>query len=76
MPEAVQGSSLCPLGQAVMGGAFNKSEGASLEPKVLSDGRVIPPTPAQQAVYMGNLDIYNFDASLDNSDDENLSDME
>ena len=59
-----------------MGGAFNKSEGANLEPKVLSDGRVIPPTPAQQAVYMGNLDIYNFDASLDNSDDENLSDME
>ena len=59
-----------------MGGAFNKSEGASLQPKVLSDGRVIPPTPAQQAVYMGNLDIYNFDASLDNSDDENLSDME
>ena len=59
-----------------MGGAFNKSEGATLEPKVLSDGRVVPPTPAQQAVFMDNLDIYNFDSTRDNSDDEPLSDME
>ena len=73
---SLQGSSLCPLGQSVMGGAFSKSDGATLEPKVLSDGRVVPPTPAQQAVHMANIDIYNFDPSLDNSDDEPLSDME
>ena len=59
-----------------MGGAFSKSEGANLEPKVLSDGRVVPPTPAQQAVQMANIDIYNFDPGQDNSDDEPLSDME
>ena len=72
----MQGSSLCPLGQSVMGGAFSKSEGATLEPRVLSDGRVVPPTPAQQAINMANIDIYNFDPTNDNSDDEALSDME
>ena len=59
-----------------MGGAFKKGDGTKLEPKVLSDGRVIPPTPAQQAVHMANLDIYNFDATMGNSDDEPLSDLE
>ena len=59
-----------------MGGAFTKSEGANLEPKVLSDGRVVPPTPAQQAVHLANIDIYSFEPSLDNSDDEPLSDMD
>ena len=73
---SLQGSSLCPLGQAVMGGAFTKSEGAALEPKVLADGRVVPPTPAQQAKHLANIDIYNFQPDQDNSDDEPLSDME
>ena len=73
---SLQGSALCPLGQSVMGGAFTKSEGAVLEPKVLADGRVVPPTPAQQAVHMANFDIYNFQPSLENSDDEPLSDMD
>ena len=59
-----------------MGGAFSKSEGAALEPKVLSDGRVVPPTPAQQAVHMANIDIYSFDPASQNSDDEPLSDMD
>ena len=72
----IQGSSLCPLGQAVMGGAFSKSQGEGVEGKVLADGRVIPPTPAQQALSMKNLDIYNWDPNQPHSDDEALSDLE
>merc|ERR1719481_141250 len=70
-----KGSSLCPIGQAVMGGAMD-NKGAPLEPKVLKDGRVIPPTPAQQAANMTNLNIYNFDTNLPDSDDEPISDIE
>jgi len=70
-----KGSSLCPIGQSVMGGAMG-TKGAVLEPKVLKDGRVIPPTPAQQAANMTGLDIYNFDPSLPDSDDEPISDIE
>ena len=72
----LQGSSLCPLGQAVMGGAFSKSQGEGVEGKVLADGRVIPPTPAQQALHMKNLDIYSWDPRQPHSDDEPLSDLE
>ena len=70
-----QGSSLCPIGQAVMGGAMD-NKGAPLEPKVLKDGRVIPPTPAQQAANMTNINIYNFDQNIPDSDDEPISDIE
>ena len=71
-----QGSSLCPIGASVMGGAMDKNKGAPLEPKVLKDGRVIPPSPAQQAANMTGLDIYNFDPTLPDSDDEPISDIE
>ena len=67
-----QGSSLCPIGQAMMGGAMDKKG----EPKVTKDGRVIQPTPAQQAANMTRLDIYNFDTNLPDSDDEPISDIE
>jgi len=70
-----KGSSLCPIGQAVMGGAMD-NKGAPLEPKVLKDGRVIPPTPAQQAANMTNINIYNFDQNIPDSDDEPISDIE
>ena len=60
-----------------MGGAFTKSSGEPAEGRVLADGRVVPPTPAQQALRMTNLDIYNWDPnSVGNSDDEQLSDLE
>ena len=58
-----------------MGGAMGKNSG-NLEQKVLKDGRVIPPTPIQQAANMTNIDIYSFDSSLPDSDDEPLSDIE
>merc|ERR1711973_487809 len=78
--DIAKGSSLCPLGQAVMGGAFNKDEddGGNVEGRVLSDGRVVPPTPAQQALHMKNVDIYKWDPNNcpDNSDDKALSDLE
>jgi len=73
--NVAKGSSLCPLGQAVMGGALNKGEG-NVEGKVLSDGRVVPPTPAQQALNMKGLDIYSWDPTQPHSDDEPLSDLE
>jgi len=78
--NVAKGSSLCPLGQAVMGGAFNKGEddGGNVEGRVLADGRVVPPTPAHQALHMKNVDIYKWDPNNcpDNSDDEALSDLE
>jgi len=52
------------------------NKGAPLEPKVLKDGRVIPPTPAQQAANMTNINIYNFDQNIPDSDDEPISDIE
>ena len=55
---------------------MDKNKGAPLEPKVLKDGRVIPPSPAQQAANMTGLDIYNFDPTLPDSDDEPISDIE
>ena len=58
-----------------MGGALNKGEG-NVEGKGLSDGRVVPPTPAQQALNMKGLDIYSWDPSQPHSDDEPLSDLE
>ena len=59
-----------------MGGAFNKGGEGNVEGQVLSDGRVVPPTPAQQARNMTGLDIYSWDPSQQNSDDEPLSDLE
>ena len=67
---------MCPIGASVMGGAMDKNKGAPLAPKVLNDGRVIPPTPVQQAANMIGLDIYNFDTNLPDSDDEPISDIE
>ena len=67
---------MCPIGSSVMGGAMDKKKGAPLEPTVLKDGRVIPPTPAQQAANMTGLDIYNYDPNLPDSDDEPISDIE
>ena len=52
---------MCPIGASVMGGAMDKNKGGPLEPKVLKDGKVIPPTPVQQAANMVVVDIYNFD---------------
>jgi len=75
--NVAKGSSLCPLGQSVMGGAFVKGEeGAELEDRVLVDGRVVPPTPAQQALNMAGLDIYSWDPATPHSDEEALSDLE
>lgn len=73
----MQGSSLCPLGQSVMGGALVKGDqGAVTQGRVLEDGRVVPPTPAQQALSMAALDIYTWDPASPHSDDEPLSDLE
>ena len=36
------------MGVDVMGGAMDKENPSPPQPKVLNDGRVIPPTPAQQ----------------------------
>ena len=41
---------MCPIGADVMGGAMGKKNATPLEPKVLKDGRVIPPTPQQQVI--------------------------
>ena len=71
-----KGSSLCPIGASVMGGAMGGGSGVELQPVVLADGRVVPPSPARQAANLANLDIYNFDPTLPNSDDEPLSDIE
>ena len=72
----MQGSALCPLGQSVMGGALVKGEQGAVQGRVLEDGRVVPPTPAQQALSMGALDIYTWDPASPHSDDEPLSDLE
>ena len=60
-----------------MGGALVKGEqGAAVEGRVLEDGRVVPPPPAQQALNMAGLDIYTWDPTSPHSDDEPLSDLE
>ena len=42
----LKGSAMCPIGAGVMSGAMGKD--GLPKPKVLKDGRVIPPTPQQQ----------------------------
>ena len=60
-----------------MGGALVKGDqGGVTQGRVLEDGRVVPPTPAQQALSMEALDIYTWDPAFPHSDDEPLSDME
>ena len=67
-----KGSALCPLGMSIMGGAM---EGKSAV-QTTSSGEVKKPTPAQQALAMTSLDIYNYDTSIPDSDDEKLSDLD
>ena len=64
-----KGSALCPLGMAEMGGAMGGGGGGK-------GGKVKNLTAKQQALAMTSLNIYNFDTSLPDSDDEPLSDLE
>ena len=60
-----KGSALCPIGQTFMGGALSSNDSSKASR-----------SPAQQAAAMTDIDIYAFEKSIQDSDDEPISDME